>query len=154
MREDPEVILIAPEARLITAILKSSRVRVRCFSSSADYDAWRATGRSAPPILAGLVDQLVDRAALPPQVQLALAWLGHQPSVPTLKAFAEAVCPRRSFFRAWSRAIAQRPSEFLDHLRALHAQLLLAHGSTTEEVAATTGCRSPLALRRLLEHWH
>src|ERR1700726_2787051 len=128
-RGNPEVILISSEARLICALLKSSRVRVRCFSSAADYDAWRGAGTRETPVLGPLVDRLVDCAGYPPQVQLALDWLRHQACVPPLKVFAEAVCPRRTFFRAWSRAAQISPAEFLQRLRAIHASALLAHGA-------------------------
>src|SRR5207237_676512 len=122
--------------------------------STADYDEWRVAGRCNTPRLATLVDQMVDRAALPPRVQLALSWLGHQPYVPPLKVFAASVCPRRSFFRLWSRAMQEPPGEFLDRLRALQAQSLLSRGATLEEAVQASGCRSLCALRHLLARWH
>jgi transcriptional regulator GlxA family with amidase domain len=126
--------------------------------SVSDFDAWRAR-TSNEDCLATLVDQLAsDRvaalSALPPQLQLALSWLRHQPSVPPLKAFAEAACARRSFFRLWARSMRERPGKFLDHLRALHAEKLLAQGATVEETLRDVGCSSLPALRRLLDRWH
>src|SRR5713101_3079614 len=115
-RGNPEVILISSEARLISALLRSSRVRVRCFSSTADYDAWRAAGTRETAVLGSLVDRLVDCDGYPPQLQLALDWLRNQASVPPLKVFAEVACPRRTFFRAWSRAVQISPAEFLQRL--------------------------------------
>jgi len=156
--ETAEIILIAPEPNLVAEILKRSALRVRCFASVADFDAWRAR-TSDGGCLVGLVEELMtDRDAttgpLPPPLQLALSWLGNQPRVPPLKAFAEAACPRRSFFRLWSRSMRERPGRFLDHLRALHAQELLAHGATVEDALRHTGCCSLPALRRLLDRWH
>jgi len=156
--ESAEIILIAPGPNLVTGILGRGAVHVRCFASVADFDAWRAR-TSTRGCLADLIEQLTsDRDAtvgpVPASLQLALGWLGGQERVPPLKVFAEAACARRSFFRLWSRSMRERPGRFLDHLRALHAQELLAHGATVEDALGGTGCRSLTALHRLLERWH
>jgi hypothetical protein len=153
---DPEIILILPRPERVGAVLKCGAGPVRCFSSVAEFEAWQAQ----VPVggcFANLVDLLVDECApgeVPPQLQVALSWLRQQPCVPPLKVFSEAVCPRRSFFRAWSRAMNQRPATFLSHLRALHAESLLSHGETVDAALRATGCRSLPALRRLLDRWH
>lgn len=155
---EPDVFLIAANPQVVPLLLRCAGLRVRCFSSVEDFDAWRA-GEARAEGIAPFVDKVlgalqVNVDALPVDVQLALQWLRAQPHAPALKVFAEAVCSRRSFFRRWPGAIPERPRFFLDRVQALHAASLLAHGATFNDVVHQVGCRSGSALRRLLGERH
>ena len=157
-RPPAEVILIAPRQQLVATMLHKSITRIRCFTSTEDFDAWR-NGHQDGACLERLVDELEARyraedRPVPVRLQMTISWLRRQPSVPTLKALATATCSRRSFFRLWSQAMREQPARFLDHLRALRAEQMLASGFTLQEILRDSGCKSMRDLRLLLSRWH
>lgn len=151
------VIVIARDPRVVAQLLRAHSLSVRWFSTVAELECWRSAG----PIhgFAAHVRRLVltssrhPDAPFPSQLQLAFDWLERQPTVPTLKALAESVCPRRTLFRLWSQSMKERPSYFLDALRAAYAIDLLQHGASVDEMMQGCGFHSLIELRQLVERW-
>jgi|GEM_PF-3000833 len=151
------LIVIARDPRVVAPLLRAHTASVRCFSTVAEFERWRSAGTIHG--FAAHVRRLVltssrhPDAPFPSQLQLAFDWLERQPTIPTLKALAESVCPRRTFFRLWSQSMKERPSYFLDALRAAYAIDLLQHGASVEEMMRDCGCHSLIELRHLVERW-
>jgi hypothetical protein len=144
-----DIIIIAPP-EVPVRVVTSDPARTLFFSSIEQFVQWK-DGRTAGVLtLAGAVAEVLDTlgcpvSMLPPDAVALLEWLARQERVPPLKAFAEAVTSRRTFFRRWA-AVPESPSVFLAWVRAAHARHLLNAGATCADAMLSASYQSSPAL--------
>lgn len=135
-------VLIAP-ADVAGAVLKHLQIDLLWFPGVEDFERWQRSDETQRTPLGQMIEELlseinIEPQQLPARLDIALAWLGRQESIPTLKTWAVATCARRTFFRSWHRVMWITPSHFLRRLRQLQVQHLIDNGTPLTQLLKQT----------------
>lgn len=146
------MIVIAP-ADLSRSIIRALDLDVVAFRSLDELDSWRQTQLARAESLFQFVVAALDEldlafATLPPALRRALEAISLHSAIPPTRTLEAQFPSRRSFYRMWATAIAEPPSRFLQRVRRLHAQRLLAGGFTAKAAAEAAGFSSADQMRK------
>ena len=155
-RNQGQIIVVAEPGVTGPLPVLHGELRVVTFSSLEELDRWRE-GLDGPREAArpdiGRALEAVGSAlvSLPLKLRRQLEAVGELDRVPALSVLESEWPSRRSFYRAWNRAISEPPSTFLRRARADHAKRLLDSGLSKKEAAHLAGFTSVDQMRRSVD---